>query len=681
MGNVSVTGRAWYSFNIKPAVLKWKDGTHDAAKGLMIRNLNESNSGCYKVFNSTEWGSSQNSSQMPYVTLSWNANTPSGITNNSVYYFQNVCSGKYLDIQNNGTSNNTPTIQNSLSYAPSQRFKLVRDGSGYYRIHVQNTTAKRVLLLNTSNQVVLSDDCTNDRALWRIKDEGGGCYSFINKANESTSAYAMSNMGSGSSGAQVKGETYTNATRLRWKVHNAISGITLNKSSAAMAVNQTLQLTANLLPAGVQSSIDWSSSDTRIATVSSSGLVSAHSTGSTIITAKTGEGGYTASCSVTVLENFNYTSSNYNADLALKCSEYAMLAYDEMGLNSSGLYVDTGTRKTPPSPEALINKLQTDKFGNIISRNYGDEDEHNVSYVLANKEVFYQGSTRTLVTIVIRGTDGGEWQGNMDVTGSSYNPSLNDHYSFKQAETDLRTNTSSNKGGLTKYLSDYGITNPVYLITGHSRGAAVANLLAETLTAAAGAPNVFAYTFATPNNTKAPNTSRTNIFNFSFNDDFVPQVPLTAWGYGKHGITFTVTAEDLYANNTAFKNDMDRYTQDSRGKSNATFTSSGTSSLLNYVSARWGTVQEYYEEVHLSGANNNETLYTFFRGTVAPAAMGGNLATVELLIEAIGLVHTDYTTIATFFVSGSGAAGYDDYIYNAHHAFTYYTAIKYSLFV
>ena len=66
--------------------------------------------------------------------------------------------------------------------------------------------------------MVLSDDCSSERALWRIKDEGSGQYSFINKANEGTYAYAMSNMGSGSSGAQIKGESYTNATRLRWRL-------------------------------------------------------------------------------------------------------------------------------------------------------------------------------------------------------------------------------------------------------------------------------------------------------------------------------------------------------------------------------------------------------------------------------------------------------------------------------
>ena len=33
-----------------------------------------------------------------------------------------------------------------------------------------------------------------------------------------------------------------------------------------------------------------------------------------------------------------------------------------------------------------------------------------------------------------------------------------------------------------------------------------------------------------------------------------------------------------------------------------------------------------------------------------------------------------------FFVSGSGSVGYDDFVYNAHTPYTYYTAVKYGLF-
>ena len=313
MNGISVTGRAWYGFNIKPAVLKWKDGTHDPAKGLMIRNANESNSSCFKVFNSREWGSSQNSSQMPYVTLNWNANTPSGISNNGVYYFQNVCSGKYLDVYNADTANNTNLIQFGLTWNANQKFKLERDSSGYYRILAQHTSLKRVLLLNTSNQVVLSDDCSSERALWRIKDEGGGQYSFINKANEGTYAYAMSNMGSGSSGAQVKGESYTSATRLRWRLRSAVTSISLSESAVWIAYGNTVALTCSINPAGsYNTTVYWTTNDPAVATVSSNGhtaTINAVGYGSTVITARTADGDYAANCTVTVVYQYNIHES------------------------------------------------------------------------------------------------------------------------------------------------------------------------------------------------------------------------------------------------------------------------------------------------------------------------------------------------------------------------------------
>ena len=139
----------------------------------------------------------------------------------------------------------------------------------------------------------------------------------------------------------------------------------------------------------------------------------------------------------------------------------------------------------------------------------------------------------------------------------------------------------------------------------------MANLLAETLSASAGTSNVFAYTFATPNTTQNPNTSRKNIFNFCFNDDFVPQVPLSAWGYGKHGITYTVTAGDLYESNSSFKNDMNRYVKDSRNKDSVAFEFARTASLLTYVSNRWNTVQNYYGVEYSTANSGKHTLYTF----------------------------------------------------------------------
>ena len=85
-------------------------------------------------------------------------------------------------------------------------------------------------------------------------------------------------------------------------VNQLATGITLNKTQATINNGETLQLTASVSPSNTNNStVIWSSSDTSVATVSSSGLVTAKSRGSATITATTTDGSdLSASCSVTV---------------------------------------------------------------------------------------------------------------------------------------------------------------------------------------------------------------------------------------------------------------------------------------------------------------------------------------------------------------------------------------------
>lgn len=80
-----------------------------------------------------------------------------------------------------------------------------------------------------------------------------------------------------------------------------VTGVSLNKTSASMAVNGSLTLTASITPANATNkNVTWSSSNTSVATVSSSGVVTAKATGDTIITVTTSDGSYTATCAVSV---------------------------------------------------------------------------------------------------------------------------------------------------------------------------------------------------------------------------------------------------------------------------------------------------------------------------------------------------------------------------------------------
>lgn len=80
------------------------------------------------------------------------------------------------------------------------------------------------------------------------------------------------------------------------------TSISLSETEATIYTGNTLQLTATVLPSTTTNpSVTWSSSNTNVATVSSTGLVSAKSTGNAVITAKTSDGSnLSATCNVTV---------------------------------------------------------------------------------------------------------------------------------------------------------------------------------------------------------------------------------------------------------------------------------------------------------------------------------------------------------------------------------------------
>lgn len=82
-----------------------------------------------------------------------------------------------------------------------------------------------------------------------------------------------------------------------------VSSVSLDKNSITLEEGETEQLTETVLPSNAtDKSVTWSSSNTSVATVSSSGLVTAVSHGSATITVTTTDGNKTATCSVTVNE-------------------------------------------------------------------------------------------------------------------------------------------------------------------------------------------------------------------------------------------------------------------------------------------------------------------------------------------------------------------------------------------
>ncbi|MEG0505490.1 MAG: lipase family protein, partial [Raoultibacter sp.] len=240
---------------------------------------------------------------------------------------------------------------------------------------------------------------------------------------------------------------------------------------------------------------------------------------------------------------FSADSHNYNHELATACSILSAVS------NSESQFYGNVTGSIPYAEQTLSSL----GFGAIRTESYAlrsdlfDQmaaffvDSHDVAaYAFASKTIVGKDGApnETLVFVGIRGSYGIEWFSNFNLFGS--NQEDPDHLGFKLAEREVA-------GALESYLRDIDAdpARTKVLITGHSRGGSIANLLAADINTKAGtadafvpSQNVYAYTFASPCSTQSPdqaNGLHKNIFNIINPADVVPQLPLSTWGFGRYG--------------------------------------------------------------------------------------------------------------------------------------------------
>jgi len=91
----------------------------------------------------------------------------------------------------------------------------------------------------------------------------------------------------------------------------SVTGVSISQNSLDLNTGETYQLSATITPSNAtDQSVTWSVGNASVATVNSSGLVSAVSAGTTTITVTTNDGGYAATSEVTVISN-NTIASTY----------------------------------------------------------------------------------------------------------------------------------------------------------------------------------------------------------------------------------------------------------------------------------------------------------------------------------------------------------------------------------
>ena len=81
----------------------------------------------------------------------------------------------------------------------------------------------------------------------------------------------------------------------------AVTGVTLNSHAETLTVDETFQLSATVAPDNAtNTNVTWTSSNSNVAEVSASGLVTANAAGTATITVTTVDGAKTATCTITV---------------------------------------------------------------------------------------------------------------------------------------------------------------------------------------------------------------------------------------------------------------------------------------------------------------------------------------------------------------------------------------------
>lgn len=246
---------------------------------------------------------------------------------------------------------------------------------------------------------------------------------------------------------------------------------------------------------------------------------------------------------------------DYKKDLAVLASLYAANIYKPTYLAVTRGVIGGSYDNT--ELETLFGLKDVEDI-NINGTDYGVDVDDNTEFVIGHRKIVFNGVTKEIILVVVRGTNGTntEWSSNFDVgantseyyaaTGSSHPDWLNknNHKGF-----DVAANRILKK--INEYLLRHSLTtssSKAILITGHSRGAAIANLLGAHFEKD---PNFmsFTYTFAAPNPTTDSDVrSYKTIFNIVNQDDIIPYLPLSSWGFNKYGIVKDISVEDHYEN-------------------------------------------------------------------------------------------------------------------------------------
>jgi hypothetical protein len=293
--------------------------------------------------------------------------------------------------------------------------------------------------------------------------------------------------------------------------------------------------------------------------------------------------------------SFFYSNTNYNSDLCTTSSIFASTIYVHSQFNNMNIEEIMELHGLKDVKTYMLGDFDNSDILSYYTPAY--VDNHISEITIGHKKVEYDGEVKEVIAISVRGTNGTieEWSSNFDVgstehfdayqnflkTGdtSAFDSVMMYYYENDKYELDSFsdwTNKENHKGfdiASTRILQYIDVYVNMYIdktidkcfwLTGHSRGAAIANIVSSNLIDSGN--EVFTYTFASPNTTTSANADNACydcIFNVVNADDFVPCLPANSWGFKRYGRTAKVSIDKKYESewNSTFKltDDADPY--------------------------------------------------------------------------------------------------------------------------
>ncbi|MBQ6777136.1 MAG: Ig-like domain-containing protein [Paludibacteraceae bacterium] len=173
-------------------------------------------------------------------------------------------------------------------------------GAAFFQVAGQNLAAYKVGTVHSSEFSIRNLDAEQ----FLVDKDGNSVFYFVDNKAASNNSYAnFSKVEKINDYASYLYVFTSGKGAAMYKVYKdvAVTGVALDKTEATLNALETLQLTATVAPAeATVKDVTWGSSDENVATVDENGLVTAVAAGNATITVTTVEGGYTATCALTV---------------------------------------------------------------------------------------------------------------------------------------------------------------------------------------------------------------------------------------------------------------------------------------------------------------------------------------------------------------------------------------------